>query len=222
MARQIVAAVFLLAGLALFVSLGVWQLHRLTWKEGIIAEVSARIAAPAVALPAAPDPEKDDYLAVAVSGVMGPQELDVLVSTRDWGPGFRIISPFTTDDGRRIMVDRGFVPDSQKTAARMSGPMTIEGNLHWPNERDMFTPADDSVGNWWYARDVPVLADELGTEPVLVVARVSPDSSVWPLPVNTEGIRNAHFQYAMTWFLLAATWVVMTGYALWRIRRRNA
>jgi surfeit locus 1 family protein len=41
------------------------------------------------------------------------------------------------------------------------------------------------------------------------------------MPVTTEGIPNDHLEYAMTWFLFAITWVVMTGFALWRIRRRN-
>lgn len=220
MLRQIVAALFLVAGLALFVSLGIWQLHRLQWKEGILAEINARIQADPTPLPLVPDPQADEYRPVVVSGTMGAKHLDVLVSTRDWGPGFRLISPFTTDDGRRILIDRGFIPTSQRDAPRVSGPMEIEGNLHWPDERSRSTPPDDPAGNWWYARDVAKMAAALDTEPVLVIARRSPaDKGLAPLPVTTEGIRNKHFEYAMTWFLLAATWVVMTGFSLWRIRR---
>jgi len=44
---------------------------------------------------------------------------------------------------------------------------------------------------------------------------------VSPLPVTSEGIPNDHLEYAMTWFLLAATWIVMTGFALWRMKRRT-
>ena len=221
MHRQILAALLLFAGFALFVSLGLWQLHRLEWKEGILAEIEAQIGAPPGPLPAHPSPEADKYRPVDLTGTMGAQELDVLVSSRDWGPGFRIISPFTTEDGRRIMIDRGFVPTTQKDAARLTGPMALTGNLHWPDERSSSTPADDPEGNWWYARDVAKMAAALGTEPVLVILRESPDSTVLAMPVTTEAIRNKHFEYAMTWFLFAATWVVMTGFALWRIRRRN-
>ena len=40
------------------------------------------------------------------------------------------------------------------------------------------------------------------------------------LPVTVAGIRNAHLNYAITWFLLAVSWLGMTGYWLWRISRR--
>jgi surfeit locus 1 family protein len=66
------------------------------------------------------------------------------------------------------------------------------------------------------------MARALGTEPVLVIARAPTDPQVLALPVSAEAIPNDHLGYAATWFLLAASWVVMTGYALWRIRRRAA
>ena len=222
MTRQILAALLLLAGFAAFVSLGIWQLQRLEWKEGVIAEIEAQIGADPVPLPAQPDPEADKYRPVRVSGRFDPQELLVLVSSRDQGAGFRAISPFVTDDGRRIMVDRGFLTTEMRQSPRGYGAAEIEGNLHWPDERTGSTPKDDVAGNWWYARDVVKMADHLGTEPVLVIARTRTDPGIRPMPVDSSGIRNRHFEYAMTWFLFAATWVVMTGFALWRIRRRNA
>lgn len=222
MTKQIITAVLLVAGLAAFVSLGVWQLQRLAWKQGVLAQIEAQIAGEAVALPADPDPEADRYLPVAIAGRIEPGELHVLVSSRDYGAGFRIIAPFATRDGRRIMVDRGFVLNETKDAERQIGEMGLEGNLHWPDERDGFTPEDDPEGNWWYARDVEKMSDALGTDPVLVIARTETDPGIRVMPVTTEGIPNDHFEYAMTWFLMAVTWVGMTGFALWRIRRRNA
>lgn len=221
MIKQIITAVLLVLGLASFVGLGVWQLQRLEWKQGVLAEIEAQIAGEAVPLPAEPDPEADRYQPVEISGAMGEGELHVLVSSRDYGAGFRIIAPFTTGDGRRIMVDRGFVLNEAKDAARTTGEMRLEGNLHWPDERDSYTPEDDPEGNWWYARDVEKMARALGTDPVLVIARTRTDPQVRPMPVTTEGIPNDHLEYAMTWFLMAVTWVGMTGFALWRIRRRT-
>ena len=221
MPRLILAAALLVAGFAVFVGLGIWQLQRLEWKEGILAEIEAQIGAAPVALPAAPDRDADKYRPVTVIGSFEPKELLVLVSSRDYGAGFRAISPFVTADGRRILVDRGFLRTEARDSARSFGAAEITGNLHWPDERTGATPADDVAGNWWYARDVDKMAAELGTEPVLVIAQSRTDPGVLPMPVTTEGIRNKHFEYAMTWFLFAATWVVMTGFALWRIRRRT-
>ncbi|OIP82596.1 MAG: cytochrome oxidase biogenesis protein Surf1, facilitates heme A insertion [Rhodobacterales bacterium CG2_30_65_12] len=222
MARQILAAVLIVAGFAVFVGLGVWQLQRLEWKQGILAEIEAQIGAEPVPLPARPDPNADRYRPVLVAGRFEETELFVLISTRDLGPGFRLISPLVTDEGRRILVDRGFVPTDQRAAQRGFGPVAITGNLHWPDERTGSTPEDDPAGNWWYARDVGKMAAQLGTEPVLVIARSATDPGIQPLPVTTQGIRNKHFEYAATWFLFAATWVVMTAFALWRIRRRKS
>lgn len=221
MRRNLPFVIFATAVFAMFIGLGIWQLQRLAWKEGILAEIEAKIAEPAVALPAAPDPGADEYLAVRIAGSFGPGEILVLVSSQDYGPGFRVIAPFVTTDGRRIMVDRGFLPTPARDTARGAGTAEIEGNLHWPDERTRATPADDVAGNWWYARDVARMAAHLDTEPVLVIARTPTDPAILPMPVDTSGIRNKHFEYAMTWFLFAATWVVMTGYGLWRIRRRN-
>ncbi|WP_300513777.1 SURF1 family protein [Aliiroseovarius sp.] len=216
--RVIITILLSVAVLATFLSLGTWQLKRLAWKQAVLTEIDARISAAPVGIPADPDPAADRYLPVTATGVMGEEELHVLVSTRDHGAGFRIIAPFEVD-GRRVMVDRGYVRVTAKDAPRVTGPMEVSGNLHWPDERYDSTPQNDLVGNYWYAREVAVMAAALGTEPILIIARSETDPSVLPLPVTSEGIPNDHLQYAMTWFLLAATWIVMTGYALWRMKR---
>lgn len=218
--RVIITIVLSIAVLAVFLSLGTWQLRRLEWKQSVLAEIDARIDAAPVAIPAQPDPEADRFLPVTASGVMGEGELHVLVSTRDQGAGFRIIAPFEVD-GRRIMVDRGYVRVTAKDAPRVVGPMGVTGNLHWPDERYDSTPPNDPAKNYWYAREVEVMAAALGTEPILIIARSETDPAVSPLPVTSEGIPNDHLEYAMTWFLLAATWIVMTGFALWRMKRRT-
>jgi len=210
-----------LAGAAVLVALGNWQIRRLAWKQDVLAEISARIDEAPVPLPAHPDPERDRYLAVEVQGTMEPGEIDVLVSTKALGAGYRVIAPFVTDTGRRILIDRGFIPASDKGASRGAGPMSVTGNLHWPDEIDSFTPGPDLAANIWFARDVPSLAKELRTEPVLLVSRSENDPAITPLPVSTEGIPNDHLQYAVTWYGLALIWAVMTLYFLWRTRARS-
>ena len=42
---------FACAGMAVLIGLGLWQLQRLSWKEGLIAEVAARASAAPVAAP---------------------------------------------------------------------------------------------------------------------------------------------------------------------------
>ena len=108
---------FGLIGTAILVSLGVWQVQRLAWKEGILAEIEARIDAPPVPLPTTPDPETDSYLHVTVTGQIAPEQLRVLVSQKDVGAGYRIISPMQIE-GRTVLVDRGFVRTEDAVAPR--------------------------------------------------------------------------------------------------------
>lgn len=217
---MIAPLIFGLVGIAILINLGLWQLRRLEWKEAILSEIEARIAAAPVALPATANPEADRFLPVMATGRMAPG-LRVLSSVKQVGPGYRLIDVLETGDGRRVMVDLGFArleadPGTRPEAAQ------VTGNLHWPNETDSFTPEPDLAKNIWFARDVAAMAAALQTEPLLIVARdiAPPVANTQPLPVTTEGIPNDHLNYAITWFSLAVVWAGMTALLLWRIRRR--
>lgn len=221
MIRSVAFAVILgLAGVGVLVSLGVWQLHRLEWKEGIIARAEAMMADAPVELPAALDPVADRYRAVKVAGRFTGEEAHVLTSIREKGPGFLVISAFETA-GRRILVDRGFVPETQKTSARPGREIEVVGNLNWPDDVNSSTPPYDADRAIWYGRDLGGIAALLKTEPVLVIARSETGDGIIPQPVTTAGFRNDHLNYAITWFSLAAVWLGMTVYLLWRIRART-
>ncbi|MBF9044171.1 SURF1 family protein [Rhodobacterales bacterium HKCCE4037] len=215
-----VVFVFGLIGAAILIGLGVWQLQRLSWKEGVLADIEARITAAPVAVPETPDPEADRFLPVEARGEFVGEPLRVLVSVQGSGPGYRLISAFETD-GRRVMVDRGFIAESAEQPHAPEGPVTVTGNLHWPDEVDGFTPEPDIARNQWFARDVAAMATALDTEPVFIVLRdmSASDAPLTPLPVTSEGIPNNHLGYAIQWFGLALVWLGMTAFLAWRIRR---
>ncbi|MGK7651798.1 MULTISPECIES: SURF1 family protein [unclassified Roseovarius] len=212
--------IFGLAGAAVLIWLGVWQMQRLEWKQGILSRIETRIAAEPVALPESFEPEADRYLPVAVTGQFGDGALRVLVSRKQVGAGYLVISPFVTEAGRRILVDRGFIRQSDALPGPPEGELTVSGNLHWPDDRNSSTPENDVAGNTWFARDLGQMAEVLETEPVLLVARElsQPEDAVTPLPVDTAHIPNDHLQYAITWFSLAAIWLGMTGFYIFRDR----
>jgi surfeit locus 1 family protein len=217
------ALIFGLGGAAILIWLGLWQVQRLEWKQGVLAAMAARLGAAPAPLPAAPDPS-DNYRAVTVGCGFEARELFVLTSRRGQGPGYRLIVPCSTPNGRRVMVDLGFLPQSQKDAARAYGGGRVTGNLHWPDEIDpWFTPDPDLDAGIWFARDVPAMARVLETDPVLVVARqtVGGPPGVTPWPVDTAAIPNNHRQYAITWFSMAVLWLGMTAFLVWRITRRT-
>lgn len=211
-----------LGGLAVLLALGYWQVNRLDQKMALLNEIDTGIAAAPVGLPDNPQPDADRYLPVEVTGRTTGDELHVLVSTARTGPGYRIIAPFETGT-RRIMVDLGVVPTAEKEPMRPAQKLTVAGNLHWPRETDRFTPDPERDRNIWFARDVDAMAEALGTEPVLVVAReLDPEvADVTPLPVSTDNIPNDHLQYAITWFSIAALWAGMTVLLGWRMAGRT-
>ncbi|MFV0245382.1 MAG: SURF1 family protein [Qingshengfaniella sp.] len=220
--RILLAVLFGLTGVVLLCWLGVWQVQRLDWKQGILAEIEARIGAPPGVLPNQPDPDRDRYLPVRAHGRTGESEILIQSSHKTYGPGFRVITPFVIADGRRVLLDRGFILARDRDTDRPPLTMTVTGNLHWPDEIDMFTPEPDHETGLWFARDIPTLADALNTEPVLIVLRASDEDApvILPLPVTADGIPNDHLQYAITWFLLAAVWAGMSIYLVITLMRR--
>ena len=221
MRRLIFPIILGLGGAAILISLGIWQVQRLGWKESMLAEIEARIVDAPVALPADPDPESDRYLPVTVEGHYLPGDILVLTGMPRIGPGYQVIAPFETTDGRKILVDRGFVAEAQKSDERPPLAGRLVGNLHWPEESDSYTPDPDLAASLWFARDVPAMADALGTEPILLVLRETDETDpvVIPRPVTTQGIPNDHLGYAITWFGLAAVWLGMTAFLIRRITR---
>lgn len=212
-----------LGGVAVLLWLGFWQLDRLTWKEDILADIEGRLAAEAIALPEAADEATDEYRAVTLTGHAMDAELHVLTSGTAAGTGYRVISAFETDDGRRIMLDQGLLPQEAKDAPPSFGPpTTLDGNLIWPDDVNSSTPDPDLASNIWFGRDVVAMAGVLDTEPLMVVARTTPDPRLTALPVETVGIKNDHLNYAITWFMLAAVWAVMSGFLFFRLTRRTA
>ena len=224
MGRLIFPLLLGLVGCAVLIGLGVWQLERLQWKEAKLAQIDAKITAAPVALPASVTEKDDIYLPVMVQGrLLGPEAL-VLTGLNAAGAGYRVIGAFEVAGGpRKIMVDLGFVAEADRGFARPTGPMMVSGNLNWPAEKDSYTPEPDLLRGIWFAREVERMANVLGTEQVLVVARsIDPAiPAISPLPVDTSSVPNDHLNYAITWFSLALVWLGMTCLLVWRIRRRT-
>lgn len=224
-ARLIGAAVFGLAGVAVLLALGFWQLGRLDQKLALIAQIEARIGAAPVPVPTAPDAEADRYRPVTATGAFTGEAVHVLSSRPGVGPGSRVIAVLETTEGRRLLVDRGFVPEARRAGlALASGPARVTGNLDWPRDADSYTPAPDLGRGLWFSRAAEPIAAHLGAEPVLIVARSVEGADLAylvPQPLGID-IRNDHLEYAITWFLLAFVWAAMSLYLIWRLRRDPA
>jgi surfeit locus 1 family protein len=233
MNRSVVTAtIFAIIGFAILISLGVWQLERLAWKENLIATLNARIAAPPHALPASPAQDADEFSRVHLRGTFVAGQ-NALVYTAGSalrpdvsGPGYWVLSPLRTQDGRTVIVNRGFIADKNATPPP-AGEVELTGALRWPDDSSLFTPADEPQNNVWYRRDPAAIAaaknwgkDGEKIAPFFVeqeTPQLANAPRAGPLVVK---LRNSHLGYALTWFGLAAT---LAGvYLVWlrgRLRR---
>lgn len=208
-----------LGGIAVLLWLGFWQVERLAWKQGVIADIEARLAEDPVPLPLTLDQNADNYRTVIMQGAVTGDEIRFLDSGTAAGTGHRIISAFETVDGRRVMLDQGLLPLYSEDGQALSDEVTVQGNLIWPDDISEQAPEGDE----WYARDVAAMAQALDTDPVLVVlsAASAYDERLSPLPVTTRNIKNDHLEYAITWFLLAVVWLAMTLFYMARSKRQK-
>lgn len=231
--RLLMLALFGAGGFAVLVSLCVWQVQRLSWKEGLIATLEDRLSAAPTAIAADPDPEQDEFTRVIVTGRFtgaigdhGFADAPLLTSLRPYGPGYRVIQPFELTDGRLFMVDRGFAPVASKNlqgaAARPTpapaSDITLIAALRWPDEGGD-GPAYGASDNVWINRDMAAMADLFGSEQILLISDTDTSVGEWPLaqPLRSVDIRNNHMEYAITWASLALIWGVMS-LLLWRRR----
>ena len=221
MLRKILFPLILgIAGCGVLLGLGFWQVDRLAWKEEILADINGRLTAPPRPFNLFVNEASDEYSRVTVRGTPTGEELHVLVSGTEAGTGYRVISKVQTNLGS-IMVDQGLLAIDNKSAEPLVTEMQITGTLLWPDDQNAQTPAPDLDANIWFARNVAAMSGALDTQPFMIVATSATpaDPRITPLPVNTSTIKNDHFEYAVTWFLLAFVWAIMSMYLILRTTR---
>ena len=208
-------------GTACLLYLGKWQIDRLYWKLDVLKKIDQKIAASPVLLPAEPSESVHKYLSVEISGQFMQESIRVLVSKKRYGAGYRIIHVFRTN-GRRLLVDLGFIGLETDYNIDLMSDISLVGNLHWPDEVGNFTPEPDLENNIWFARDVERVASALQTEPILIILKDSTlkDKNIKPMPIDTTHIPNDHLQYAITWFSLAIIWALMSCLFIWTTRQK--
>lgn len=229
----IVPALASAIGVLILIGLGVWQVQRLHWKEGILARVAAlehaepTPLAPLLARAAAGGDV--DYHRVAL-GCPGLEHTPVLrlYTVTDAGPGYRIITscPVAAGPYRSILVDRGVVGQATDVAQMPAAPGALTeplvGVLRQGDRPNLLTPKNEPVQNQWFWRDIPAMARALGAEApaptFLMLERPSaPPGGPTPAAVPSD-IPNNHLQYAITWFGLA---VALAAFYLASLRTKR-
>lgn len=191
-AGLLVPLVSALAGGAVLVSLGNWQMSRKAWKEGLIATIAAGATAPPIPWSGLAHANCD----VPVAGATGISPCEFrrvrLTGTFDHTrerhvyagaqrlegksiAGYFVFAPFLIVGGAptgkaAILVNRGFVPEQLKSAAdradgQIAGSAEIITQIRTRQIRSWFDGADNPEANVYYVRDPPVLAPSIASTP---------------------------------------------------------
>lgn len=202
----------------MLVSLGVWQLQRLAWKRDLIERVEQRVHAPPVAPPGREqwpqvNAANSEYLHVIVQGRYRHDRETLVQAVTERGGGFWVITPFDTDDGYVVLINRGFVtPLNRDPTTRLQGQIegvtTVTGLVRVSESGGAYLRSNEPAANRWYSRDVAAIAAARGltdVAPYFIDADASEarggDAPIGGLTVIR--FNNNHLQYALTWFGLA-------------------
>lgn len=209
-----------LAALLVLLSLGVWQLQRLQWKNALIAEMEAQMALPAVPLPLGHlNVEEWRYRKATVTGRFHhDKEIHLYAPSSKGLPGYQIITPLERSDGSYVMFNRGWAPmemrnPDKRPEGQIEGIVTVTGLGRAPWPRNTFVAENAPEKNIWFYGDLEGMAKFLQLRhyaPLFLEADASPNPGGWPLGGQSRvKISNDHLSYALTWFSLAAALIVV-------------
>ncbi|MBL8895357.1 MAG: SURF1 family protein [Rhizobiales bacterium] len=223
-------------GVAILSGLGIWQVQRLGVKQALIRQMEERRAQAPISLDEAVNLAETtgdvDYLPIAVRGRFAADKEILMLTTFDGNAGWRVITPFVSDKGIVVLVDRGVIPDNLRDARDsriLAGDQAIEGYALWHRAgQRLFDPENAVDQNKWFWWDVPAMlasvsiGEGLKTAPFILHLNAKADDRSFPRPVAVaETLHNNHLQYAITWFALALVLAVLAGLAI-RSDRKQA
>ncbi|MGY6708670.1 MAG: SURF1 family protein [Rhizobiaceae bacterium] len=231
-------AIGCLVTFAILLSLGTWQVERLAWKEGLIATIDERIVAeprPLTDIETRHATTRDvEYWPITLEGVFHHDRERHYLATWRGQSGFQVLTPLELADGRFIFVNRGFVPYDRKDPAgrpegQVEGVVELSGlsRRAEPEKPSIIVPDNDPAKNVFYWKDLSAMASSVGlADETVLPFLVDADDAANPGGLPIGGITrielpNNHLQYAVTWYGLAATLLVVIGAWLWKNRRRR-
>lgn len=229
--RWLVAHSVVLAIAVLFVFLGFWQLSRHDDRVSLNELGERRLSAPAEdfePLLASSDPEAMEYRRVTVSGVFN-SELQVLTRSQVYRgtAGFHVLTPLVLEDGRAVLVNRGWVPleVEQLPEGEISPPegvTFVEGWVQLSEERPPLGPEDPPEGILTTLNRVDL--DRIALQlpmPLAPVYIVQTGGQIGDLPIRVAppafDDQGPHLAYAIQWFGFAI--VGLVGYFFLARRR---
>lgn len=236
----ILFTVLVLAGAAVCISLGIWQLNRLQQRRASNAQVSTKQAMAPLELPAeagANDLTAMQYRRVRATGTFdGTHQVAILNQYNEGEYGYHLLTPLVMSAGEAILVDRGWIPPEINSSPAswhqydVASSVTVHGIIQLSAPAPVFgTAADPTLMpgqtglDRWIHINIPRLAEQMPYSllPIYIEPDPNPSTSTPPIPSQDQPDLSdgPHLSYAVQWFGFAA--IMLVGYPFY-VRRQEA
>ena len=216
MKNKFLFSVFVYFIILTLLSLGFWQIYRLNWKLELIEQIENSLKNDPVELS---NIEKKNYLRIKTSGDIDFDKQIYLYNLNDAGkPGFEVINPIKIGEENYLM-NRGWIPFEKKDLPELNlvDQNQIVGTLMLQTKPSTFKPENDIEKNYWFTLNREDISKFTGRNFSEYVIYLNGDYKIPKPRVITAKISNNHKKYAITWFSMAISILLIYLY----FRKKN-
>ena len=216
MKNKLLFSVFVYFVILTLLSLGFWQIYRLNWKLDLIEQIENSLKNDPVELS---NIEKKNYLRIKTSGEIDFDNQIYLYNLNDAGkPGFEVINPIKIGD-ENYLINRGWIPFEKKNLPEINliDQNQIVGTLMLQTKASSFKPENDIQNNYWFTLNREDISKFTGRNFSEYVIYLNGDYKIPKPRVITAKISNNHKKYAITWFSMAISILLIYLY----FRKKN-
>ena len=197
-------------------SLGFWQLYRLSWKLDLINQIENSLKIDPVELQ---NVEKKNYLRIKTSGQIDFEKQIYLYNLNETGkPGFEVINPIKVGS-EDYLINRGWISFDQKNKPEINivDQKNIIGTLMLQSKSSSFKPKNEVDKNYWFTLDREDILKFTGKNFSKYIIYLNGNYENPRPRVITAKISNNHKKYAITWFSMAISILLIYLY----FRKKN-
>ena len=216
MKHKFLFSVFIIFFIFVYIGLGTWQIIRLNWKNNLILEIENSLKNPPVELAQS---KKENFLKIKTSGSIDFDKQIYLYNLNETGtPGFEVINPIIIGD-ENFLINRGWIPFEKKGTQEINvfDQKNIIGTLKLQGRKNIFKPDNDLDENYWFSLNREDILKFTGKNFSKYIIYLDGNYQL-PRPKKiTANISNNHQKYAITWFSLALSILLLYLY----FRKKN-
>ena len=216
MKHKFLFSVFVIFFILVFIALGSWQIIRLNWKNNLILEIENSLKNPPVELTQS---DQENYLKIKTMGSINFDKQIYLYNLNDNGtPGFEVVNPILIDN-ENYLINRGWIPFEKKGSQEINffDEKNIIGTLKLQGRKNIFKPDNNITENYWFSLNRDDILKFTGKEFSEYIIYLDGNYQFPKSKKVTANISNNHKKYAITWFSLAISILLLYLY----FRKKN-